>query len=569
MLVCLRVRDLAIIDRLEVELGPGLNVVTGETGAGKSILVSALQLVLGARGRPELVRTGAKNAEVEALFDVDDDPPLRARLEATGIDPEENGELLVRRVVLASGRSRAYVNGRLTTATQLQEIAAGLADISSQHEHHTLTDPRVHLDYLDAFAGLEGERAKVGEAHARLMEADRALEELKARIRDRADREDLLRFQVAEIDELDPKAGELEELGEERERLRHAEKLVSAAGGAEQTLYEDDGSITETLGKIATRVREAAEVDPALAGPASQLEEALTILEDAAGELGAYAREVAMDPERLAEIEGRLDRLRRLQRKYGDRIEDILAHRDSAAEELETLDQHEERVAAAEKARDEALSAARDRARKLSAKRKKKSKALGEQISSELGDLGMGGARVHVDLAKLEGARGELEVDGARLSESGIDRCEFLIAPNTGEEARPLRKVASGGELSRALLAIKRVLTGLGPAGLYVFDEVDTGVGGAVAEVIGRKLGQVAEHHQVLCITHLAQIAVYGDAHLQVSKDVEGGRTRSAITRLTEEERLEEIARMVGGVKITKRTREAAAEMLELAHRGQ
>ncbi|MAQ14013.1 MAG: DNA repair protein RecN [Sandaracinus sp.] len=565
MLACLRVRDLAIIDALEVELGPGLNVVTGETGAGKSILVSALNLVLGARGRPELVRTGAENAEVEALFDLGDDPVLRARLEAAGIEPEENGELLVRRVVLASGRSRAYVNDRLTTASQLQTLAAGLADISSQHEHHTLTDPQTHLDYLDAFAGLAGEREVVATAHARLAEAARHLDDLRGRVRDRADREDLLRFQVQEIDELAPVVGEVEELEAERERLRHAEKLVSAAGGAEQVLYAEDGSITETLGRVAARVRQAADVDPALAGPASQLEEALTILEDAAGELGSYAREVDMNPQRLAEVEGRLDRLRRLCRKYGPRVEDVLAHRASAADELENLDQHEERILAAEKARDLALDDARTRARALSVKRKKKSKALGEAISKELGDLGMGGARVHVDLARLEGARGELEVDGARLSESGIDRCEFLIAPNTGEQARPLRKVASGGELSRALLAIKRVLTGLGPAGLYVFDEVDTGVGGAVAEVIGRKLAQVAEHHQVLCITHLAQIAVHGDAHFQVSKDVDEGRTRSTIERLSDEDRLEEIARMVGGVKITKRTRDAAAEMLQLA----
>ena len=565
MLACLRVRDLAIIDALEVELGPGLNVVTGETGAGKSILVSALQLVLGARGRPELVRTGAKSAEIEALFEVGDDPSLRARLEASGIEPEENGELVVRRVVLASGRSRAYVNGRLTTATQLQEIAAGLADISSQHEHHTLTDPQTHLDYLDAFAGLSGERQSVAEAHGRLAEAARTLDDLRTRVRDRADREDLLRFQVGEIDELDPQPGEVEDLETERERLRHAEKLVSAAGGAERTLYADDGSLTERLGRVAARVREAAEVDRALAGPASQLEEALTLLEDAAVELGSYARDVDMNPQRLAEIEARLDRLRRLSRKYGPRVEDILAHRDAAAEELDSLDQQEERIAAAEKTRDAALEDARKRARALSTKRKKKSQSLGEAISRELGDLGMGGARVHVDLARLEGARGELEVDGARLSELGIDRCEFLIAPNTGEQARPLRKVASGGELSRALLAIKRVLTGLGPAGLYVFDEVDTGVGGAVAEVIGLKLGQVAQHHQVLCITHLAQIAVHGDAHFQVRKVVDDGRTKSTIDRLGEGERLEEIARMVGGVKITKRTRDAAAEMLQLA----
>ena len=591
MLGCLRVRDLAIIDALEVELGEGLNVVTGETGAGKSILVTALQLVLGARARPEVVRTGAKSAEVEALFEVADDPRLRARLEAAGIEPQEHGEVLVRRWVSASGRSRAYVNGRLTTLTQLQELASGLADISSQHEHHTLTDPRTHLDYLDAFAGLEQDRERVRQTYGDVAEAEAALRELYARARDRADREDLLRFQVKEIDELDPHEGELESLAAERERLRHAEKLVLAAGGAEHELYARDGSLSETLGRIAARVREAADVDTALGEPARQLEDALTQIEDAAGALGHYARELDLDPERLAIVEDRLDRMRRLQRKYGPQIEDILAHRNAAAEELDALDRHEERLNEATERRDKALSSASKAARALSAKRKKHASKLGMRISSELEDLGMGGARVLVELAPLPGPVGTrdadaeeakssavdrssrsapaarpLAVDGARLSETGIDRCEFLIAPNTGEEARPLRKVASGGELSRALLAIKRVLAGLGPGGLYVFDEVDSGVGGAVAEVIGRKLAQVAEHHQVLCITHLAQIAVHGDSHLRVSKDVEGGRTRSSIARLDDTaERLDEVARMVGGVKITKRTREAAREMLQLA----
>ena len=565
MLTCLRVSNLAIIDELEVELGPGLNVVTGETGAGKSILVTALQLVLGGKGRPEIVRTGAKSAEIEALFEVGDDPAVRARLEAAEL--EAGNELIIRRVVQASGRTRAYVNGRMATAKQLSVLAAGLADISSQHEHHTLADPRTHLEYLDAYARLMGERAKIAKAHAGLADAQRELEELEQRYRERADREDLLRFQVREIDELAPEAGEDDALNEERERLRHATRLATAAGGAEDAVYAADGSITETLSRVAGEVREAAEIDGALGPLADRLDEAMAQLEDVGRELGAYARDVQLDPERLGEVEDRLAALHRLQRKYGGSVEAILAHRAEAAEELESFDRHDELFAEAQAKREAALKTARQVARALSAKRKKASKALGEKISDELVSLGMGGARVVVDLAPLAG-KGGLEVDGAHLSATGIDRAEFLIAPNKGEKARPLAKIASGGELSRAMLAIKRVLAGLGRTGTYVFDEVDTGVGGAVAEVIGRKLGDVAGHHQVICITHLAQIAVYGDTHFQVSKKIVGERTKSEITRLSDAERLEEIARMVGGVTITDRTRAAAAELLDQARRG-
>jgi len=562
MLTCLRVHSLAIIDELEVELGPGLNVVTGETGAGKSILVTALQLVLGAKGRPEVVRSGAKRAEVEALFEIRDDV-VRERLALAGIEAAD--ELVIRRVVSSSGRARAYVNGQLAPAAQLKALAAGLADISSQHEHHTLVDPRTHLDYLDAFGKLEAKREAVARAHAALLETTKLLEELRSRHRARADREDLLRYQVQEIDALDPQDGELESLEEERARLRHAHKLASAAGGAEDALYAADDSLTDRLARIAAEVGAAAEIDPSLRDAAEQLETALSQLQDVARDLGRYARDVQVDDERLREVEDRLDLMNRQMRKYGGSVESILAHRDAAAEELDGLEHHEERLAAAESKRKAAHREASTEAHALREMRREHANTLGSRISEELASLGMGGARVEVALAALEGAG--LEVDGARLTATGIDRAEFLIAPNKGEVARPLRKVASGGELSRAMLAIKRVLAGLGSAGLYVFDEVDSGVGGAVAEVIGKKLRSVAEHHQVLCITHLAQIAVHADTHFRVAKHVSGDRTYSEITRLDRGERLEEIARMVGGVKITKRTRAAAKEMLEIAGR--
>jgi DNA repair protein RecN (Recombination protein N) len=581
VLTFLRVRNFAIIDELEVELGAGLHVVTGETGAGKSILVDALELVLGGRGKPEVVRTGAAQAEVEASFDIAGDAALLAKLAALEIEVVGD-ELLIRRVVSASGRTRAYVNGSLATQTQLAEIAAGLADISSQHEHHSLTDPARHLGYLDAYGRLEGERGKMREAFVALEAASAALVEAESAARGRNDREDVLGFQLKEIEQLAPERGEIAKLTSEKDRLRHAEKLLAAARGGEDALYARDSAIVDELAHLERTVGEAAGIDPRLEAALGQLASARAELEEVARSLGAYARGVSSDPERLSEIDERLHRLTRLAKKHAtvgvqgtDPIDAILTFRDRAREELAALSSADARIEQLTSARDKALTAASARARSLSAARKKVATELGRAITSELTSLGMGGAQVRVDVAPL-GARsgaGELMVDGAALSVSGMDRCELVIAANVGEEPRPLRKIASGGELSRALLAIKRVLAGLREAegraaGLYVFDEVDTGVGGAVAEVIGKKLRDVARHHQVLVITHLAPIAVYADRHFQVKKEVEAGRTRSTIEVLSAGDRLEEVARMLGGLTITKKTRDAAAELLKGAKVG-
>ena len=561
MLTCLRVRSFAIIEALEVELAAGLNIVTGETGAGKSILVDALQLVLGARGRPDVVRTDADSAEVEALFDLGDEPESLAALRELGV--ETDGELLIRRVVSAAGRTRAYINGRLATLAQLKEVTKGLADISSQHEYHSLADARHHLSYLDAFAKHGSLVEDVGAAYARVVATAERLEAVVTEERGRVDREDLLRYQVNEIESLRDVLENEETMAADRERLRHAEKLGTAAGEAEAQLYADDDSICGSLGRIASSVEQASGYDPSLEPVAAQVREALVQLEDAASELGRYARDLSYDPARLATLEDQLDRLVRIKKKYGDTGEEILAHRDQAAAELESLERYEERLDRCQRECDEALELAAELAKQLRDKRQAAAAKLSKAISNELASLSMGEAKVTVELASLEGGPRELQVDGARLSATGIDRAELLIAPNRGEEAKPLRKVASGGELSRAMLAIKRVLAGLGPASLYVFDEVDAGVGGAVAEVIGRKIHEVAKHSQVLCITHLPQISAYADAHYRVHKEVVGERTKSDIRLLSDKERLEEIARMLGGVTVTDQARAAAEALLQ------
>ena len=563
MLTCLRVRSFAIIEALEVEFDAGLNIVTGETGAGKSILVDALQLVLGARGRPEVVRTDAEAAEVEALFDLSDQPETLASLRDQGV--ETDGELLIRRVVSASGRTRAYINGRLATLAQLKEVTKGLADISSQHEYHSLADPRHHLTYLDAFASHASLVEEVGQAHAALLEAAARLEEVVTEERGKADREDLLRYQVSEIETLRDALENEEALIVERERLRHAEKLGTAAGEAEAKLYSDDDSICGAVSRIASSVEQASSFDPSLEPMAAQVREALLQLEDVASELGSYARDLSFDPNRLGALEDQADRLSRVKRKYGDTGAEILAYRDQAAAELDSLERYEERLDRYQREYDEALEEASRAALALRGKRQSAAVKLSKAISKELSSLGMGEAKVTVELAALEGGPRELQVRGARLSPTGIDRAELLIAPNRGEDAKPLHKIASGGELSRAMLAIKRVLAGLGPASLYVFDEVDAGVGGAVAEVIGRKIHEVAQHSQVLCITHLPQISAYADAHYRVHKEVVGQRTKSDIRLLSDKERLEEIARMLGGVTVTDQARAAAQALLQSA----
>jgi len=562
VLVALRVKNFILMDALELRLEPGFNVLTGETGAGKSIVVGALSLVLGGRASAEQIRPGADEAEVEALFDVRGAEQVSAALEAAGVG--EGGELVIRRVVQASGRSRAYLNGRLCTAAELQALAPGLADIASQHESVALTDPATHLGYLDRFARLVGARAEVAADVQRLQEITAEIQAARELERGRGEREAFLSFQLQAIDALAPRPGEMQELAAERLRLRHAGRLHEITQRAAARLEGDD-ALCDELARIASELSAAAELDPALDPVARALDACWNELRDAGREIGRYAERAEADPGRLAEVEDRLYRLEGLIRQHGPTLEDVLAARARIAHELERLSGVESRVAELTRERDAQLAVTAERARKLSAKRRKAGEKLGAAISAELGELAMGGSRVVVDVAPLAGERAELAVDGARLSQDGIDRVEFLISPNKGIDPKPLRRIASGGELSRALLALKRVLAECGPAGLYVFDEVDAGVGGAVADKIGRAIDDVARHHQVLCITHLAPIAAFANAHFVVSKNAEAGITRSTVTRVEKKERVAEVARMLSGAKVTPAAIKAATELIESA----
>ena len=560
MLSCLRIRDLAIIDELELELGTGLNVLTGETGSGKSILVSALELVLGGKSRGELVRTGAKAAEVEALFDVREDRGVQQQLQALDIEVED--ELVVRRVLSSCGRSRAFINGQLATQQVLARITRGLTDISSQHEHHTLTDPNSHLGFLDAFAGVSPLRQRVARAYHTLKQAQSQLEDFEKHLGEREARLELLKSQVDDIEAAALRPGEEAELEQTCTRLRSMETLLGLTGQAADLLYEQDGSVSSGLASATRRVSEAANLDASLATLASQLEVLRSQLDDTARELRRKVASLRPDPDALNKAEERLYLLSKLKRRYGGSPESIRKYLASARTELDELSEQVTTREALEAEHTAALNGATSLARELSGERRRAATRLGAAISAELDSLGMGGARIHVELSPLGGDALEIPVDGARLSADGLERVEFLLAPNRGEEARPLSRIASGGELSRAMLAIKCVLADLGPAGMYVFDEVDSGVGGGMAEIIGRKIRSVAQHRQVLCVTHLPQIAVFADQHFKVEKVVRGERTLSSVRRLTRKEQQEEIARMLGGLRITAKTRAAARELL-------
>jgi DNA repair protein RecN (Recombination protein N) len=585
MLTTLRISGFAIVDALEVRFGPGLNVLTGETGAGKSILVNALHLVLGGRMSGEVLRDGADEAVVEAIFELPADHRVFARLEEAGLRPARgegdaagSDELLVRRVASRGGRGRAFVNGALCTVSMLEEVLRGLVDVSGQHEHVSLLDPATHLELLDAHAALrqapgdgetgalprprEGLFQRYRAAHAVLAALVRERDALAADEGERARRADYLVFQLAELDRADPRPGELEALEDERRVLASAEKLREAARAAEALAYGEEGSASERVAQAARALAEAALLDRRLEPTLALLRSAAVELEEAGRELGRYADSVGGDPERLAAVEDRLELLRTLARKHGS-LDAAVARRAEMREELSRLQGGGERLGALAGELTRAAEEAARLARELSAAREKAARGFATAVRAELEGLAMGRCRLEVSLLPPEGG---VPVDGATLGPDGAERAELLIAPNPGESPRPLARIASGGELSRILLAVKRTLARRDPVDTYVFDEVDAGIGGAVAEAMGRVLADVARSRQVLCVTHLPQVAAFADRHHRVEKRVAAGRTRAAVALLeAAEERRREVARMMAGATITEAALAHAAALIEAA----
>jgi DNA repair protein RecN (Recombination protein N) len=559
MLRHLRVSNFAILSDVEIELGAGMNALTGETGAGKSLIVEAVNLLRGGRASADIPRAGTEEAVVEAVVEVPGD--LRARvtgvLEASGLpvnpaSAEESGEVFIRRVIQRGGRSRTYVNGALTTAARLAELGGLLVDLSGQHQHQGLVDPARHCGILDAFADDHDQMKAMIAAWQGLAQVERAVAELMGDETAREARAEFLRFVVDEIDQASLQPGEDERLEVERARLGAVVHLQHGARAAEDCLYGCDGSARDRIAAAGRELDRIAKFDPSLDAVSRSLSEVRTLVDDVASQLRHYADRLDHDPERLAEVEDRLALVKRLVRKHGGTPAEVLAKVEGMRVELGGLDHRDERLVELREARRQALEQAERCAAALTTRRTEAARRLEREVGAALGELGMGAARLFVKLERRP------------LGPTGVDHVELLLASNKGEETRPLAKVASGGELSRIMLAMKLVLRRADEVATYVFDEVDSGIGGATASVVARQIHVVAEHRQVLCVTHLPQIAAFAAHHFLVEKFEHQGRTETRVHKLAAAARKDELARMLGG-QATPRARAHAAELLEEA----
>jgi DNA repair protein RecN (Recombination protein N) len=537
MLRFLSIRHLAVIDRLELEFEPGFNVLTGETGAGKSILVGAVGLLVGGRASSDLVRTGEDTAAIEAIFDAPD-----------------GREILVRREISAQGRSRAFVDGALATSGTLRDLSSTLVDLHGQHEHQLLLDPTSHLDVLDAFARAEAERQRVADAFAcwRSIHAER--ERLLASDRETAARAEFLKFQRDEIARVGPTAGEDDELEAARLVLANADKLQRLCDDAYQALYEGEHAALTALGVVWKRVADLSAIDPRFAPHLDARDALKSQLEDLAFFLRSYSGGIDASPERLQEIEDRLAQLQRLKKKHGPTLDDVRRKAEELDRDLHALEHRAERQADLDAELDRARRRYLQEAAALSAKRRAAAGELTASLRKALAELAMNGTRCDV---RFTDATSELQ-----WSDRGAEHAELYMSPNPGEELRPLARIASGGELSRIMLALKTLASTDAPGKTLIFDEVDAGIGGTVADVVGARLQRLANQFQVLCITHLPQIAAYGRAHFKIEKAVRSGRTQTSVTRLDPRGREEEIARMIAGHDVSRAVRLSAGEML-------
>jgi DNA repair protein RecN (Recombination protein N) len=561
MLKELNIKNFAIIDQLRVEFTAGLNVFTGETGAGKSIVVDALNLALGERASADLIRTGCQEAVVEAAFELNGraTKEIKDLLGEQGIEMEAGEDLIIRRVLAASGKNKVYINGSLANLATLSALGATLADIHGQHEHQSLLSLERQMEMLDSFGSLDALRETLLQAYRRLQEIRKELTELEAGERDRAQREDMLRFQKNEIEASQLKPGEDEALASEQKLLANSEKIAGLSRAADEALYSSDHAALTELKKAVTNLREIAAIDSRLVPVLELCEAGRAQIEEAAREVSAYAEKVEFDPDRLEQIGDRLDLIQKLKKKYGGTIDEVIAFGEGAASELDRMEKSTEEIARLQKEVQTIKSGLTTQAQALTKKRGSAARDLEKKVEEELTHLGM---KRTVFTVKITQEPGDDTLDGHKLGPRGADRVEFLISPNPGEEPKPLAKTASGGELSRIMLALKTILVEGDPIPTLVFDEVDAGIGGAVAEEVGKKLKRVAAKRQVFCITHLPQIASMAASHYGVSKSVKKDRTSTEVRLLDKQERVDEIARMLGGKTITDATITHAQEMI-------
>ena len=545
MLRFLRIRNLAVIEAVEVEFESGFNVLTGETGAGKSILVEAVGLLLGARASSDLVRTGEAQAEIEAIFE-----------DAAG------RELIVRREISSQGRSRSFINGALATAAALRDLSARLVELHGQHEHQALLDPLTHLPLLDEYADLGDLAGKVAASWNSVRTLREQLERSRMDAREKAARLDLIAFQLGEIEKASPKVGEDDELAATRQVLASAERVQRLCEESYATLYESDDAVLGGLGGVWKRVGELATIDPQFAPYVDARDAIKSQLEDLAFFLRSYADGIDASSGRLQQVEDRLALLERLKRKYGPSLQEVIDKGDLLARERELLTGVGERAEDLIKELDAATSAFLTVGRDLSQRRRAGAVQFARDLEGLLGELAMARTRFEVRF-------NDRELAPEAWSDRGVDEAEFFVSPNPGEDLRPLARIVSGGELSRVMLALKTLGAEDAPGKTLIFDEVDAGIGGRVADVVGARLQALGDRFQVLCITHLPQIAARGATQFSIEKSVRGDRTVTSVERLDAEGRVDEVARMIGGVAVTEPVRASARELLEMAAKPQ
>ena len=549
MLVELTVENYAVVEKIRVRFHRGLNLLTGETGSGKSIVVDALALLLGGRAAAEMVRTGADRARIAGIFEV-------AGMALPEAAESEDGELIIEREILANGKSRSFVGGRPVTASMLKELARCLGDIHGQHDQQQLYSPAVQREMLDEFAAAGAQAAAVGSLFSGWKSASQELAELERTAQEKLRQADLWSFQRNEIDAVNPQPGEDAALDQERRLLRNVVRLQETAGAAYAALYEDPESVNAQLGAVVKRLDELARIDESVRDVMAALEPARVAVQETAHALSHYLGKLEADPARLEEIETRMAALEKLKRKYGATVEEVISFRDEAARQLEAIETSSERRSALQKQVADLANGYQNTAGKLSAQRKTAAQKLSKKVAGELASLAMENTRV------------EIRVSPAEWSATGADAVEILISPNVGEEPKPLEKIASGGELSRVALALKTCVT---PAGArndstprtLVFDEVDAGVGGSAAEAVGRRLKKLSASSQVLCVTHLAQIAGFADHHYYLEKRAERGRTVTTIEELDAKARRQEIGRMLSGERVTPEALRHAEQLIK------
>ncbi|MFH1122814.1 MAG: DNA repair protein RecN [Pseudomonadota bacterium] len=561
MLLQLTIADFAIISHLEIHFKPGLNILTGETGAGKSIIINAVNLILGGRASADLIRSGSDEAKVDALFSLPQNPAIHALLSELGLPFQ--GELVIKRHISREGRNRIMINGSLATLQMLSRVGIALISISGQHEHQVLLKPDNHITLLDDFGGLTHERLGLNAAFAAFQSRKEVRDSLSKEIRESEEKQDLARFQVDEIEKADLKEGEDSLLLEEKRRLQYAEQLIQTVGEAYQILYEKEGAVLSELSLGIKMIEKGAEVDKRLKTLLETLHSARIGIDETALELRDIQRTIMIDPRRLEEVEERLQLINRLKRKYGSSLDEIRNFKERVSKIVDNLDLKREELKTIQQRIEAMKKEIIAMADLLSKKRKGVAHEFEEAVKQELDLLEMAGTRFEGRFVQdMAPDQGQPDEKMKAIKADGYDRVEFMLSPNIGEALKPLSKIASGGELSRIMLALKTILARTASVETLVFDEVDSGIGGATAEVVGEKLRSLSRYHQILCITHLPQIAGKGATHFLVEKRVIESRTRTIISELGTEERVMEIARLLGGKRISQKAMAHAKEML-------